>query len=609
MHASRIILSLILISPLFIGADDFTGSKTRKMDTALSTLEAGEYGETLDWWASDERGGREPGTEGSIAAGDWAAAEFGRLGLNPVGDEIDGEPSFFQYLDRGGKRGLFPGYDLSVDGQHFETDSEWSLLGGCDVVDLKQTEVVFAGYGITAPEYEYDDYKGLDVKGKAVLIFRYEPQEKDEDSAWNGKRNTQFSFFRAKLEEAEKRGAKALFFVNGPLHHDPEKDPLSRLSTVVSRNSKIPMVHVRKAFADRLVEPTGMTLEALQKRIDETGKPYSRELHGIRLDFKAEVGDLARARNVLGLLEGSDPRLKEEVVVVGAHYDHLGLGAYGSRTPDRLGEIHNGADDNASGSVGVVEMAEALVEAGYRPRRSILFMLFDAEEKGLLGSRHYVENTVVPIEKTVAMINLDMIARAKEGNCSIMGTGSAEEWEEILKAAEEGSTMTFNHSGGGFGGSDQASFLRKEIPVLFFFTGIHSEYHTPDDDSELCDDSTAVEILKVAFKTLVAVADRDKGLTFKKQDRTRRPRARMGIFTEAPEEGEGLRINRLMEGGAAEKAGLQVGDMLLRIDDTVIEGRQALISVLRKAKPGDAIKVTYRRGDEEYGIEVVLGGG
>jgi hypothetical protein len=477
-------------------------------------------------------------------------------------------------------------------------------------VDLNGVEVVFAGYGITAPEHEYDDYEGIDVEGKAVLVFRHEPREEDMDSGWKGAGNTNHSYFQTKLSNAKEHGAVALLFVNGPLHHDPEKDPLSSLSTSVGRNETVPMVHIRKSVADQLLSRSGLDLLELQEKIDKHVKPSSRRLSGTRIDLKAEIGDVAKARNVMALLEGSDPRLKDEVVVIGAHYDHLGLGAYGSRARDRRGEVHNGADDNASGSLGVIELAEAIVQGGLRPKRSVLFQLYDAEEKGLIGSRHYVDNPVIPLEKTSAMINMDMIARVSNNRCGINGTGSGEEWEDILKIAEAGSPVTFDHSAGGSGGSDHASFMRKNIPVVFFFSGMHPEYHTPDDDVELCNMEGAVEVLKVALKTTMLVTNREDRLTFKQPPASARGRGRpkFGITTKQLEGDEaGVQITGVTSGSGAEKAGLHTGDVLLYVNGKPVETFMDLYMIVKDLEPGETVKIGFRRGDEESEVEVVYG--
>jgi len=617
LHRRIPTLAFLLFVPLFSvtvpGADEPSVLDHPALDIALSSFAREEYARELGWFADDERRGREPGTRGSIEAGDWAAAEFLRLGLTPLGDEIDGKHSFFQSFERGGKRGLLPGHCFSVADRKFTVGEDWSLLGGCDSFALDGVEVVFAGYGITAPEYEYDDYEGIDAEGKAVLILRFEPQEKKKDSAWNGSSNTKYSYFQNKLSNARDHGAVAVLFVNGPLHHDPDRDPLSGLTTRVGRNGTIPMVQVRGNVAECLLSHKALGLREMQAKIDKGARPASTSLGGVTIDLVGTVGTLAKARNVIGLLEGADRRLKDEVVVIGAHYDHLGLGSYGARDPKRKGEIHNGADDNGSGSVGVVELAEAFIESGIRPRRSILFMLFDAEEKGLIGSKHYVQNPLLPLENTIGMINLDMIARAAGKKCSVLGASTAKEWTEILEAAEKDSPLNWkNSTGSGGGGSDHASFMGKKIPVLFFFTGIHKDYHTPDDDIDKCNIDGAVEILGVVFKTVLLLADRVERPVFVEPPSGRRggrARVTLGVWGEARGDGKGgFVISRLASGSGAEKAGLCKEDVLLKIGDSSITGLGDLLKAIRKHKAGDMVMVRYLRGDEESEVQVVLGG-
>ncbi len=615
----KLILDMVLLLSISLwaapgrGADEPTVLDDPALEIALSSFAANEYSSELGWFAADEREGREPGTRGSIEAGDWAAAEFQRLGLIALGDEVDGERSYFQSFEKGGKTGLLPGFRFRAAGREFVLDRDWSLVGGCEAFELEGVEVVFAGYGITAPEYGYDDYAGIDAKGKAVLILRYEPQEKMADSPWNGAKNTKYSYFQSKLDNAREHGALAVLFVNGPLHRDPDRDPLSGLSSRFGRKGTIPLVHVRRSVADHLLGRKALSLEEVQERIDREAQPASTSLGGATIDLVGSVGIVARARNVAGLLEGADLRLKDEVVVIGAHYDHLGFGAYGMRDPKRKGEVHNGADDNGSGSVGVIELAEAFAESGIRPRRSILFVLFDAEEKGLRGSRHYTQNPLVPLEKTVGMINLDMIAHVTEEKCSIMSTGSAKEWAGILQTAERGSPLKWNHrEGGGGGGSDHAPFLSKKIPVLFFFTGIHKAYHTPDDDLERCNINGAVEVLRVVFKTLLILADCDDRLTFvetTKKSRRGQARVTLGVWGEARGDGkEGFVISRVAAGSGAEKAGLCKGDVILAIGQTAITGLGNLGATIRKHKRGDVVSVRFLRDDEESEVQVVLGG-
>lgn len=520
MRRAALVVLALALGTLHV---DVRADQGAAIPEAIASLAADDYAAELAWWADDERGGREPGDEGSLQAVARAAERFRALGLRPAGDAVDGVATYFQILPRGGKMGVGPGALLAVDGAPLELGNDWSLLGGSGDVGLEGVEVAFAGYGITAPEHGYDDYDGIDVRGKAVLVLRYEPQEMDEASPWRGTAHTQHAGLRTKLQNAAKRGAALVVLVDGPLHHDPERDSLLDLARAPMFGEKVPMVHVRGRVADAILGGGG-ALRALQETIDRTGEPASRLLEGVRLDLRAKVLEVSKARNVMALLEGADPGLRDEVVVLGAHHDHIGRGAYGSLRPDRIGEIHNGANDNASGSVGVLDIAEAIVRGGLRPRRSVLFQLYDAEEKGLIGSRHFVERPTVPLERIVAMINLDMIASVEKWQCGAIGTRSAPEWDAILAAAEEGSPVRFPRRGGAFGGSDHDSFARKGIPVIFFSSAVDSLYHTPDDDASRANVDGAVEVLKVALKTLLLVTDREGRLTYQRQVEGRRRR-------------------------------------------------------------------------------------
>ena len=507
-------------------AEPLCSPDTFALHCALGFFTVEAYAAELAWWAHDEREGREPGTPGSLQAAERAAACFARLGLRPGGDVRDGARSYFQEFESGGKRGRLPGHCLKVGGRAFQWGADWSLLGGVSEATLEDVEVVFAGYGITAPEYEYDDYAGLDVKGKAVLVLRHEPQETKADSRWNGAASTAHAFFARKRANAESRGAAAVLCVNGPLHGDPASDRLLTLATSAGRGA-VPVLHVRAPVVAALAEGTDFDLAALQKAIDATERPASRPLGAAKMTLAARVGVVAKARNVIALLEGADPVLGREALVIGAHYDHLGRGEYGSNVT--TGAIHNGANDNASGSVGVLALAEAFVHAGLRPPRTIVFALFDAEEKGLLGSRHYVNHPAVPLPRTVAMLNLDMIAFSPHNECLVIGADSAAAWPAILARAtggdfvftpraEGGAGLAFRPRGGGGGGSDHASFLRRGIPALFFFAGMNPGYHTPDDDASACDPAVAVAVLKTACTTAFLAAGWRNGLNFTGRD-------------------------------------------------------------------------------------------
>jgi Tol biopolymer transport system component len=315
-------------------------------------------------------------------------------------------------------------------------------------------------------------------------------------------------------------------------------------------------------------------------------------------------------RNVLGLLEGSDPDLAEEVVVVGAHYDHLGRGPFGSMTPE-VREIHNGADDNASGVAAMLAAAERLA-AGLRPRRSVLFLAFTGEELGLLGSAHYVAHPVIALDRKVAMLNLDMVGRLESDPLIVHGTGTAEEWDELLRSANaDGIALTYRPEG--YGPSDHTSFYARDIPVLHFFTNVHADYHRPSDDWERIDTTGVRLIAELVARVAGTVADRPGGLVVVR-GAGEPPRqggggsgAWLGTVPDFSPVEHGVRLSGVSANSPAEAAGLRAGDVVIRIDDDDIKDLYALTDALRERRPGDGVTITYVRDGAERSVALVLG--
>jgi aminopeptidase YwaD len=589
----------------------------------VQSITAQEFGEQLAWWAHDDRGGREPGTPGSVEAGNVAAAEFQRLGLEPLGDEVNGRRTFFQNFERGGKHGFrVADTVLRVGKRTFELKRDFALVGRTDESKLENLPVVFVGYGIQSSRRKYDDYERVKVRGKAILIFNYEPQEKDPNSAWNGDRLTSDASMYRKVRHARREGVRLILMVDGPLCHDPAKDPLTgqesgsgvkgitdaTFASAVFSSRECPLLHVRRDVADALLAGSGRTLEDLQRRIDEKGAPASFAL-GTTVSFRGKRELIRPARNIIARFPGSDRRLGNEVIVIGAHYDHLGLGNYGSRSPGRRGEIHNGADDNATGTVGVLELAEAFAESGVKTRRSILFVLFDAEEKGLYGSMYFVENPPVPLQRIAAMINMDMIGYVRDNRMSISGTGTCKDWDGILPKAEFGSPLAWSHRETAFGGSDHLSFVGKHIPVLMFNSGLHAYYHTPDDDADRCNPDGAQEVLRVMFRIAYLAADLPRKPEWTAPGPDRRAggnRPELGVAVRTDSKLKGARITDVIADTPAARAGLRLDDVILKIGKSRVTGRLALGRALRGVKPGETIPVEVVRGTAKMTIQVTF---
>ena len=332
----------------------------------------------------------------------------------------------------------------------------------------------------------------------------------------------------------------------------------------------------------------------------------------------------APAYNVAGILEGSDPVLKKEAIVIGAHYDHLGRGGEGSLAP-RAGDIHHGADDNASGVAAVLELARIFSLARERPRRTLVFVAFSGEEEGLLGSNFYVNNPVWPLDQTVAMINMDMIGRMKENRLMIGGVGTAQEWRSwidakntpggvnVALAATSSSltlrpfTLTLNEDG--YGPSDHSSFYAKQIPVLFFFTGTHDDYHKPTDTAEKINYADEARILSFITSLVSSIDEGAKRPTYtvaksQSQGRSMGFRVYLGTIPNYAESNDGLKLDGVREDSPAAKAGLKAGDRIVKMAGREVRNVYDYTYVLGEMKAGQEYEVEIVRGTESLRVKI-----
>ncbi len=476
--------------------------------------------------------------------------------------------------------------------------------------------VVFAGYGITAPEHDYDDYAGLDVKGKTVLLLRYEPGEADAKSPFNGKRHTLHAQFPTKVRNAVRNGAAAVLIVTGPRYH-PKSDTLKPLRASLSGTESVPVVHITRAVADDLLALTDKKLTDLQTAIDTTYKPASFALGGVDLTLQTELDRRAvETRNVIGLLPGSDEKLRDEYVVLGAHYDHIGLGEFASAGHGKAtGQIHNGADDNGSGTAVMMEIAEHLAARAKPPRRSILFMAFTAEEKGLVGSSYYTKHPLVPLDKTVAMINLDMVGRLREEKLTVSGVGTSPGFKAVTQDANQPEGLDLKFVEGGNSPSDSTAFYLKKIPVLFFFTGVHTDYHKPSDDWHKINERGAERVARVVTRAVLAIANADERPVYVKNDGgfsyggpVAGDRAWFGIMPEIySDTSDGVLAEGVTEGSPAHAGGLKDGDRIVKMGPMEIRNLMDMTTFLSTHKPGEKIPVVVLRGGKKVTLEVMLG--
>jgi len=379
--------------------------------------------------------------------------------------------------------------------------------------------VVFAGYGITAPEYGYDDYKNIDAKGRIVIIFRNEPQKDDSASPFKGKDDTKYVSLKEKMKNAIDHGAAGMLVVNGPLQYSSIKArgyPWPSLSKVIPKDAvplhlctdnekNIPAMHIGEEAVKQLFGSVD-SLKRLQERIEKDLSCVSFELPQTKVSMHANIiTTTVNASNVTGFIQGSDPELGKQLVIMGAHYDHVG---YRKEHKDGEDFIYNGADDNASGTSGVMSLAYAFSHLKEKPKRSLMFILFAGEEKGLFGSRYYTTHPLHPLASTVAMLNLDMISRNYPDSLYLEGAKQSPDITEIIKKENKKTKFRLVVKDSDFlGGSDHYYFYKHNVPFMFFFTGLHKDYHQTGDNPGTNDCNKAARVTRLVFFTAGKIAN------------------------------------------------------------------------------------------------------
>ncbi|MFT5285889.1 MAG: hypothetical protein ACI8TQ_002057 [Planctomycetota bacterium] len=577
--------------------------------------------EDVTWLAADARQGRRAGTEGERAAAEFIAERLASLGI-----EAAGEAGFLQSVevplepeDRGGtwvKLTAGPG-GAPQAGTTIKTAAPLFCSAGGGAAST----LVFAGYGIRNEEREWDDYGKTSLNGAVVMIVRGAPEipvVEDESAAHNphgGGNTSPFGSSAAifnKVMAAKHLGAAAVILAQHPRDRGTELLAFHNGHTAAT---KIPAIMVSVEDASALIPDFEERVAAIDARAKETGKQVtnsSEALGQVALSSDVRRGN-GTATNVLGLLPGKD---HSRVIVLGAHFDHLGMGGTGSLSRDTWGDIHNGADDNASGTAVVLELARSLSQ-GEQPECDVLFALWSGEELGLLGSAHWVQNPTVALDRVVCNLNFDMVGRAGDGVLQVLGAGTSPEFGKWMTAAgaASGLKLSVNMSGDGIGGSDHQSFIRAEIPALHFFSGVHTDYHKPTDDAERFEAEGAERTTQLALD-LVSRIGAQSSLPFVEVAREasgarRKREASWSVtFGSVPNyawEGEGLLIDGTSAGSPAERAGLLGGDILVGLNDLKIGDIHDFVYTLQVHKPGDVVEVHFKRGGKLEHVMMTLG--
>ena len=551
----------------------------------------GELRDHIFYLASDSLKGRLTGTPGDSLAALYIRDELASYGFNPVSG--DG----FQRFNVTLKMEAGPENSLSIGGEHFSqgtdfTPSPFSSNSGLIA------EAVFAGYGfnINTDSLQWNDYNGIDVNDKWVMLLRADP---DIDKP--GSRFSLMNSDRDKALLAKDMGAEGILLVSGPSF-----DPQDILESPDTESSPlgIPVLRIKREIADLILSKSKRTISDLEKKIG-SGKPDS-FLTGTTVSAKAELlSETGNTRNVVMMLHGEDAVLKNEFIIIGAHFDHLGLGGQGSssRAVDTV-SVHHGADDNASGVGAMLEIAEKFAHIQGSHPRTIVCMAYSGEEKGLLGSKYFVENPLIDLTKVNAMINLDMLGRLQEANAvQIGGAGTAPGLRDLISSLNDSSLLKLTITDEGYGPSDHSSFYGKDIPVLFFSTGAHLDYHTPSDTYDRINYGGMVRVTDLIFKIAQSLASQQEKLEFRESgprvDQQRQMRRRgvtMGIMPDfAGNIKNGLRADFVSPGRPASLGGMKKGDIIKAINGKTVNNIEDYMFRMNQLSPGQTINVEVLR--------------
>ncbi len=582
--------------------------------------------------ASDDLEGRGVRTQGLERAAEYLAAQFAEAGLNT--SHYNGTPfQEFELLSLGGDSPVQQIEFRAEDGlaRRLLPDQDFASLVLSRSTKL-DVPVAFAGFGISAPEVGYDDYQGLDVAGKAVVILRHAPTFFETEAGDLAKH----SYIRTKIAGASARGASAVILcsdlasIETPQQKTPQqKTPQQRTARSSGQRDKLlnveltledgirplPVIHCRREILKELLKDfCEFDLNAAERRIADRNRPASQQLAGLSL--AGHVSQLRRGRtlkNVVATLDPPEPTT-DETIIVGAHYDHLGRGGWGSLTLGANNEIHNGADDNASGTSVLLEVARQLAAAETPLPRRVLFVAFSAEELGLIGSRKYVKEPLVPIDQSIAMLNLDMVGRLRNDRLTVYGTGSSKSWSPLLAAFAPRRSLSIASKPSGYGPSDHASFYEAGVPVLHFFTGFHPQYHRPEDDVEHLNVEGMRRIagLVVDLVTTLGQAeerpqrslassgsplsDMTLGLTDLTTPDVSSGPPTLGIVPASRAQGQaGVLVRKTVSRSPADLHGIRTGDVIVRVGKQRIDSIEQLVTEVRAQSRDEKLPVELVR--------------
>ena len=643
----RVAVALLLPLTLHLSNAVMTAAADPTDDAALRD----RLRHAVEWLAAPEREGRGPGTKGIDQTADWVAKQLTEIGLDTVASVAPGtDPAPATGAPAAGS--AFQRFVMTLDAKLGPADANTAELvgppgedgaprtiplslgkdftplaaGGSGRFDLP---LVFAGYGITAPAEHYDDYapltaaeKGGSAKGAGVVVLRQEPQKDNPHSVFDGNQASQYAALARKVANASEHEAGGIIFCNDA---DADGDALMAFTRAGdgSENRSLPIMQIRRSLVDDVVKASlGRNLDAIQKGIDDSFEPQSSPLSGWRIRGQTAIERTeTEGRNVMAILPGvgwpkSDAAAaagkrppEPETVVLGAHYDHLGYGGANSAAPGE-NTVHHGADDNASGTALLVEVARMLKQEGPFPR-TILFVAFSGEERGLLGSAHYTANAAVPLADTAAMVNLDMVGRLDGNKIVVHGTGTGTGLDALVDRFVAARGFEAAKEPGGFGPSDHSSFYARKIPVLHLFTGSHTDYHRPTDTADKINYDGMVRITRLVadiVRDLATAPERPAYIEVASKQFAGGggDRPYFGSIPDFGKPGKGYAITGATKDSPAAKGGLKGGDVIVRLGESAVTGLEDFDSALRKHKGGETVPVVVTRDGAEVTLQITL---
>ena len=602
------ILTLVLLN----ASPALSGNVPDSGGGGSAAITADELRDHVRFLASDSLEGRKSGSVGNTIAAGYIAEHFKEYGLLPGGEH----GTFFQEFEFTADVRIGPANSLRIARAGGPADVnaaagvDFSPLG-FSTSDSASGSVIFCGYGISSKDAGYDDYAGIDATGKVVIALRYSPEgDNPHGKFWSA------SSLRSKARVARDHGARALVIVEGP--NDVPEERLIALSHADGFSSSgIPVVSCRRSIIGALIEQrTGLSIKKLQDSISSSGLPLSFDIPGATIALHTDLEHIKQtSSNVIGYLPQKSEDSSGQFLIIGAHYDHLGFGGPGSGSlkPDAH-EIHNGADDNASGTAALLELAQKFAS---RPAfaRTLVFIAFSGEEMGLLGSAHYVESPTVPLSHVGAMLNMDMVGRLRNDELIVQGTATSPRWPGLLDSLNSDEPkLTVKSVPDGFGPSDHSSFYGKDIPVLFFFTGSHEDYHKPSDDWQLLNYTGEQRVAEYVARIVTVLASSPDPPVFSRAPVSNRPgegdsrgfRVTLGVIPDYGETQEGMKINGLRTAGPAEKAGMKPGDVIVKMAGKQVMNVYDYMGVLGELKAGEEVELEVKRDGEVVHLKAVM---